>query len=341
MTSPDPSARFLARPGERRLLFLAQVFIALVSAVTFFFVLDRSPWVRAHHPGISAHPVILMFGMGILVLGMALGWQALEERRLRRLASASEATMGSRTWLRALLVAWLVQQLGGGIFLAASGAQVPSELVFSGILFLVVAPLVSYPLMARRTERLLVRQRDLALQARMAPHFLYNCLSTLKGQIQEDPAEAQQTADRMASLFRELVDYTAESAVPLARELAWVEAYLGLERARLGERLEVAVEVPEELEGSSVPPLCLQVLVENALKHAIAPRREGGRVFIRAERSGKGILLSVTDPGDGLSDERGAGRALAILRQRLSKPSDLRMEALPGGGHRASVLVRA
>jgi len=129
--------------------------------------------------------------------------------------------------------------------------------------------------------------------------------------------------------------------VPLARELAWVEAYLGLERARLGERLQVEVDVPEELEGASVPPLCLQVLVENALKHAISPRKEGGRVLIRAERAGKGVLLSVTDPGDGHSNERGAGRALEILRQRLSKSSDLRMEALPGGGHRASILVRA
>lgn len=323
------------------MLFLAQVFIALVSAVTFFFVLDRSPWVRAHHPELMAHPAALMFGMGVLVLGVALGWQALEEARLRRLASASEKAMGSRTWLRALLVAWLMQQFGGGIFLAASGAQVPSELVFSGILFLVVAPLVSYPLMARRTERLLVCQRDLALQARMAPHFLYNALSTLKGQIQEDPAEAQQTADRMASLFRELVDYTAESTVPLGRELAWVEAYLGLEKARLGGRLQVDVEVPEELEGVRVPPLCLQVLVENALKHAITPRKEGGRVAIRAERDRKGVRLSVMDPGDGRSIERGAGQALALLRQRLAKPGDLRLEALPEGGHRASVLVRA
>lgn len=323
------------------MILLAQVFIALVSSVTFFFVLARSPWIRAHQPWIASHPALLMLGMGTLVLGVALGWQALEEARLRRLASVSETALGARTWLRALLVAWLAQQLLGGLFLLASGTHIPAELVFSGILFLVVAPLVSHPLMARRTERLLVRQRDLALQARMAPHFLYNALSTLKGQIQEDPAGAQQTADRMASLFRDLVDYTAQTTVTLGRELAWVEAYLGLERARLGERLQVAIEVPEELEGVEVPPLCLQVLVENALKHAIAPRKEGGRVSITAERTGKGLRLSVTDPGDGTSTARGSGQALAILRQRLAKPGDLRLEVLPEGGHRASLLVRA
>ena len=97
------------------MILLAQVFIALVSSVTFFFVLARSPWIRAHQPWIASHPALLMLGMGTLVLGVALGWQALEEARLRRLASVSETALGARTWLRALLVAWLAQQLLGGL----------------------------------------------------------------------------------------------------------------------------------------------------------------------------------------------------------------------------------
>jgi Histidine kinase len=345
MTIPNLLSRFIARPSERRMLFLAQCFIALISSVTYYEVLARHAWVQAHQPWIIDQRATVMFVMGLTVLGIALGWQAWEAMRLRRLASISEASMGQRTWMRALLIAWLVQQVGGGIFLAASGVHMPAELVFTGILLLLVAPMLTSSWITRRTERMLVRQRDLALQARMAPHFLYNSLSTLKGQIAQDPDEAQCTADRLASLFRDLMDYTAENAVPLAREVAWVEAYLGLERIRMGERLKVQVDVPEDLEGLNVPPLCLQVLVENAIKHAVAPRKDGGLVAIRAERVREGLRLSVTDPGNGTggdgSPERGTGQALAILRQRLSKPGDLRLEALSGGGHCASVLVRS
>jgi LytS/YehU family sensor histidine kinase len=81
--------------------------------------------------------------------------------------------------------------------------------------------------------------------------------------------------------------------------------------------------------------------VENAVKHGIAPRKEGGLLSIKAEQVPEGLRLSVTDPGDGTSTQRGTGQALAILRQRLSKPGDLHLEALPQGGHCASVLVRA
>ena len=332
----------LPTPGRARLwLLLAQAFSALVSALGFLSVLGRHPWVKAHLPGFETHFGTAVLGVTLATLALARGWQALEERRLRRLAALSEAALGSRTWRRALVAALVMQYGVVGTFLLAVTHGIPPELVFTGILFLLVAPALTSSWIASQAQRLLAQQRDLALQARMAPHFLYNCLSTLKGQIQEAPEEAMHTADRLAGLFRDLMDHTAEPLVPLGRELAWVEAYLGLEQARLGDRLRVKVEVPEELESTPVPPLCLQVLVENAVKHGIAPRKEGGLLTIRAERSGKEVCLAVSDPGDGTSDQRGTGQALAILRQRLAHPWNLRLEAIPGRGCVASVRVRA
>ena len=90
-----------------------------------------------------------------------------------------------------------------------------------------------------------------------------------------------------------------------------MEDVLALERRRLGDRLRVRIDVPEELLDREIPVLGLQVLVENAIRHAIAPRLEGGTVVVRAEAEGKGLCISVEDSGDGLSrGKRGTGRAL-------------------------------
>lgn len=341
MTSPQQPPRLRMVPRERLWLLCAQGLSALLSALGAFYVLARHPMIKASLPWFPSHGLLIVGSTSLAVLGLSRAWQAWEEARLRRQASVSEAAVGARTWRRAVGAVLLMQYLLGGTAIATVALGIPPELVFTSILFLLVAPVLTSSWIARQTQRQLARQRDLALQARMAPHFLYNSLSTLKGQIQEDPGEAMQTADRLAQLFRELMGHTAENTVPLGREVAWVEAYLGLEQARLGDRLQVQVDVPEELEAIPVPPLCLQVLVENAVKHGIAPRKEGGLLTIKAEGVRGGLRLSVTDPGDGTSSQRGTGQALTILRQRLTKPGDLQLGILPQGGHCASVTVCA
>ena len=110
-------------------------------------------------------------------------------------------------------------------------------------------------------------------------------------------------------------------------------AYVEGERARLGERLRVTVDVPEALEAAQVPPLSLQVLVENAVKHGVAPLEQGGEVRIGAEQKERVLHLWVEDPGPGVSSITGTGTALATLRQRLEKPEDLDM-GLVEGRHR-------
>ncbi len=190
---------------------------------------------------------------------------------------------------------------------------------------------------AARRDRQLREARDAALRARLAPHFLFNALSTLQAQIERDPAAAVATTEALAQLFRQALDAAGRPRVPLREELEFVEAYLGIERARLGNRLRVKVDVPEELEEVEIPPLSLQVLVENAVRHGIAPREDGGEVRIRARRSGPGenpgVVLSVENPL-AVAARPGTGNGLETLRGRLARPGDLTISTA-SGLHRA------
>ena len=181
--------------------------------------------------------------------------------------------------------------------------------------------------------------REQALRARLAPHFLFNTLNTLHAQIESDPKGAQATTERLAALFRQVVEMAYEPFIPLKEELAFVERYLGIEQARLGNRLIVRIEVPEELENLPVPPLSLQVLVENAIKHGVASLEQGGAVVIGARRTKDFGEIFVEDPGSGLSGLKGTGTALETLRLRLEHPEDLTM-ARVDGGHRVTFRCR-
>lgn len=182
-------------------------------------------------------------------------------------------------------------------------------------------------LLVAEGRQLLTEAREGALRARLSPHFLYNTLNTLEAQIEDDPRGALDTIQRLSALFEQVQNVTNRPTVPLREELNLVEDMLALERRRLGERLQLAIEVPEELLDRELPVLGLQVLVENAIRHAIAPRVEGGILRIRVEAEGQGLRVSVEDSGDGTSrGKNGTGQALANLRARLRRPSDLVME---------------
>ncbi len=182
-------------------------------------------------------------------------------------------------------------------------------------------------LLVAEGRHLLTEAREGALRARLSPHFLYNTLNTLEAQIEDDPRGALDTTQRLSALFEQVQKVTDRPTVPLRDELALVEDMLALERRRLGERLRLSIEVPEELLDRELPVLGLQVLVENAIRHAIAPRVEGGTLQIRVEAEGQGLRVSVEDSGDGTSrGKNGTGQALANLRARLRRPSDFVLE---------------
>ena len=219
----------------------------------------------------------------------------------------------------------------------------PSHIIQAYVMpFLIFAVLVfvlELALAAKRASFELLEAREAALQARLAPHFIFNTLNTLHAQIEADPRGAQLTTERLAEVFRQVIASSDQPTIPLKQELAFVEAYLGIEQARLGDRLRVSIDIPEDLEAVGIPPLSLQVLVENAVKHGVAPMEQGGDVRIGAERRGARIYIWVEDPGSGLSPLKGTGTALEVLRQRLEKPEDLEM-GLHGNRHRVGFLWR-
>lgn len=182
-------------------------------------------------------------------------------------------------------------------------------------------------LLVAESRMLLTEAREGALRARLSPHFLFNVFNTLEAQIEDDPRGALDTTQRLSALFEQVQRVTDRSTVPLRDELALVEDILALERRRLGDRIRIHIEVPEELLDLELPVLGLQVLVENAIRHAIAPRIEGGTLVVRAEAEGSGLKVSVEDSGDGISRGKGGtGKALENLRARLRRPSDLSLE---------------
>ncbi|MEM7357196.1 MAG: ATP-binding protein, partial [Acidobacteriota bacterium] len=136
---------------------------------------------------------------------------------------------------------------------------------------------------------------------------------------------AQRMVDQVAQLMRRTLEAAEEDLVPLEWELDSARTYLAIEEIRLGSRLEVTYEVDDALAEIAVPPLLLQPVVENAVKHGIAPSTQRGRIEVGARREGEQVILTVRDSGPGLADGSKAGdaapedtgRGLEITRNRL------------------------
>jgi hypothetical protein len=165
-----------------------------------------------------------------------------------------------------------------------------------------------------------------ALRSQINPHFLFNALTTIGYLIQTAPERALETLYRLTSLLRGVLRSEGEFTT-LGRELEIIESYLDIERARFEQRLAVRIDVPKTLRGLQIPPLVLQPIVENAVKHGIAARREGGEVSLLArleEADGRAsLVLVVRDSGVGsteaaLRSGRANGVGLANVERRLA-----------------------
>jgi two-component system, LytTR family, sensor histidine kinase AlgZ len=169
-----------------------------------------------------------------------------------------------------------------------------------------------------RARKNALEARLASLEARLHPHFLFNTLNAISELVHESPERAERTVERLASLLRASLDATEHRLVPLRQELELVRAFLEIEATRFGDRLAWHIDVPDSLLGCLVPPLALQTLVENSVKHAIAPRAAGGRVSVEGVAAGDRILLTVHDDGPGFAPGGPQpGHGLAMLEARL------------------------
>ena len=169
-----------------------------------------------------------------------------------------------------------------------------------------------------RSRKLEAETRLRSLESWIHPHFLFNTLNSISALITLDPARAEQTVGRLATLLRASLDTSANSLIPLHQEIAIVESYLDIERARLGEKLRARVEVPRELRDTMVPPMSVQSLVENAVKHGITPQSDGGDLVVTARADAGSVCIDVADTGPGFTLAGiCAGHGLDKLVQRL------------------------
>ncbi len=154
------------------------------------------------------------------------------------------------------------------------------------------------------------------LQSRIRPHFLFNALNTALALVRVDPARAEAVLEDLAELFRVALAETGVS-VSLEEEVALARHYLAIEEARFGPRLVVQWEIDPRVHAARVPPLVLQPLVENAVRHGIEPAPRGGRVVVRALVQRGQAVVTVSNTLAGAPGQPGHGMALHNVRERL------------------------
>jgi two-component system LytT family sensor kinase len=139
-----------------------------------------------------------------------------------------------------------------------------------------------------------------ALRAQINPHFLFNSLNTIANLIVTDPPRAETMTLRLAKVFRHVLAHSSRPLAPISDEMDFLRTYLEIEEARFGSRLQIEIDVSPDVAHDPVPSLILQPLVENALKHGLAPKTGPGRLWISAKPEGDRICLAVEDDGVGL-----------------------------------------
>lgn len=196
-----------------------------------------------------------------------------------------------------------------------------------------------------RLERLAAEARLALLQSQIRPHFLFNALNTISAVSRKDPEETRRLIQSLAEFLR-LSLKAAQAPIPLEQELAHLAPYLEIERARFGERLRVAQRVTQAARSARIPPLTLQPLVENAIRHGF---RDDGRpltVLVEGDRDGDRVLVRVVDDGNGMEmpPEAGDGVGLANVRERMvahGGPGAFHVRSEPGTGTTVEIRLPA
>jgi signal transduction histidine kinase len=188
-----------------------------------------------------------------------------------------------------------------------------------------------------------IEARLQALQAQIEPHFLFNTLAHIVRLHQVAPLKGRQMLRSLTDYMRSALPQMRQSDSTLARELALTRSYVEVQQIRMGERLRVEVDVPVALMDARVPAMTVLTLAENAVKHGLGPKREGGTLRIEASRNGDTLEVAVCDDGVGLQLGAGTGHGLSNTRSRLEAAygarAALAIENRPDGGVRAALLL--
>lgn len=167
-------------------------------------------------------------------------------------------------------------------------------------------------------EKQLVQAQMRMLQAQIEPHFLFNTLATIQGLIARSPEKANLMMDNFIAYLRQSLSASRSQEGTLKQEFDLLRHYLELLKIRMGERLRFDLDLPHDLETTPLAPMLLQPIVENAIKHGLEPKVEGGAIRVAARRDGQKMVVTVSDNGLGFADNAGSGVGLTNLRERLA-----------------------
>lgn len=198
---------------------------------------------------------------------------------------------------------------------------------------------------ASRLEAELAKAQLQSLRTQLQPHFLFNTLHAISSLMDEDIRAARRMIARLADLLRTTLDTGDQQEVSLLRELETLQLYLDIERERFSDRLRIDLDVRPDVLEARVPSLLLQPLVENAVRHGIAPLQRGGRITVSATREAGDLLLAVEDDGAGAWGDHAPreGVGLRNTRARLERlypeSHDLTIQRPKSGGFRVQIQI--
>lgn len=185
--------------------------------------------------------------------------------------------------------------------------------------------LLSQIVLAEEQERVAAAERAAAdanlraLQAQIEPHFLFNTLANVTSLIHSHPDDAKRMLEDFIAYLRATLASTREQNTTLGGEFAMMRKFLSILEIRMGKRLRTELVLPAELGNAAMPPMLLQPLIENAIKHGLEPKMEGGTLELTAERVGESVKISVTDTGLGFDNKPSNGIGLKNVRERIAK----------------------
>ena len=258
---------------------------------------------------------------------------------------AVNLTMGGEIWAHWSMIGW-------GIGLSIHGLSVFAERSFFGIAW---EEKKVEELMARENLKVVSREKQMVqaqmrlLQAQIEPHFLFNTLANIQSLIARSPDKATLMMDNFIAYLRESLSASRSQQGTVKQEFDLLKHYLDLIKIRMADRLEYDLNLAPELAKVALAPMLLQPIVENAIKHGLEPKVNGGRVAVRAYKTEDCMVISVEDNGLGFADNAdsaASGVGLANLRERIAVLYDgqARLEIVDAGpskqtGTRVSLIV--
>jgi signal transduction histidine kinase len=335
---PDHSASLpAALPWRRRLLRQVLVALGLGTAVgsVLAFMSRQGLWTTL------VYAWCISLGCSIAIDGLRRAAAAWVYRRAGSGSAAALAAWPGWGWMSVCLVLGTVIGFTAGAELASALTGLRGTSLFSGghaaaatLLLISLIPggaatwyfrsqgqLQAAQAQAEAAERQAAENRLKLLESQLEPHMLFNTLANLRALIAVDPERAQAMLDRLIDFLRATLGASRAPMHPLSAEFDRLSDYLALMQVRMGERLRVELELPPSLAGTPVPPLLLQPLVENAIKHGLEPKRGGGVVRVQAALEGDAMVLRVTDTGVGpaaSAANEGSRFGLHQVRERLA-----------------------